>query len=86
MTTPPADGMPTTRGLNFFVADPNLDLVCATVMAPADLARTTRPPGGWTRSSAIPPTRRWSASYLFSQAEFGLLTTDALAAEPTGGC
>jgi alkylation response protein AidB-like acyl-CoA dehydrogenase len=38
-TTPPADGMPTTRGINFYLADPNLDFVCATVMAPADLAR-----------------------------------------------
>lgn len=39
MTTPPADGMPTTRGTNFFLADPNLQFVCATVMAPADLER-----------------------------------------------
>ena len=39
MTTPPADGMPTTRGVNFYLADPNLEYVCATVMAPADLAR-----------------------------------------------
>jgi alkylation response protein AidB-like acyl-CoA dehydrogenase len=38
-TTTPADGMPTTRGINFYLADPNLDFVCATVMAPADLAR-----------------------------------------------
>jgi alkylation response protein AidB-like acyl-CoA dehydrogenase len=39
MTTPPSDGMPTTRGTNFYLADPNLAFVCATVMAPADLAR-----------------------------------------------
>ena len=39
MTTPPADGMPTTRGTNFYLADPNLAFVCATVMGPADLER-----------------------------------------------
>jgi alkylation response protein AidB-like acyl-CoA dehydrogenase len=39
MTTPPADGMPTTRGTNFYLADPNLEFVCAGVMAPADFAR-----------------------------------------------
>ncbi|HXH81498.1 MAG TPA: acyl-CoA dehydrogenase family protein, partial [Candidatus Tectomicrobia bacterium] len=31
--------MPTTRGLNFFRVDPNLDFVCSTVMAPDVLAR-----------------------------------------------
>jgi hypothetical protein len=39
MTTPPADGMPTTRGTNFYLADPNLAFVCATVMRPEDLER-----------------------------------------------
>ncbi|HEX2440532.1 MAG TPA: acyl-CoA dehydrogenase family protein [Methylomirabilota bacterium] len=39
MTTIPADGMPTTRGTNFFLADPNLAFVCTTVMADDDLAR-----------------------------------------------
>jgi hypothetical protein len=39
MTTPPADGMPTTRGTNFYLADPNLAFVCAGVMTPDDLAR-----------------------------------------------
>src|SRR3989338_7248279 len=43
MTTPrplPAqDAMPTTRGLNFYLADPNLEFVCSTVMDPATLAR-----------------------------------------------
>ena len=39
MTTPPADGMPTTRGTNFYLADPNLAFVCASVMRPDDLAR-----------------------------------------------
>ena len=39
MATPPADGMPTTRGTNFYLADPNLAFVCATVMQPDDLAR-----------------------------------------------
>jgi acyl-CoA dehydrogenase len=33
------DGMPTTRGLNFYVADPNLEYVCSTVMEPDVLAR-----------------------------------------------
>lgn len=33
------DAMPTTRGLNFYLADPNLELVCSTVMAPDDLER-----------------------------------------------
>jgi alkylation response protein AidB-like acyl-CoA dehydrogenase len=33
------DGMPTTRGLNFYVADPNLQFVCSTVMEPDVLAR-----------------------------------------------
>jgi hypothetical protein len=32
MTTPPADGMPTTRGTNFYLVDPNLAFVCASVM------------------------------------------------------
>ncbi|HEU5319506.1 MAG TPA: acyl-CoA dehydrogenase family protein, partial [Methylomirabilota bacterium] len=31
--------MPTTRGLNFYGEDPNLDFVCSTVMAPGDLER-----------------------------------------------
>jgi alkylation response protein AidB-like acyl-CoA dehydrogenase len=31
--------MPTTRGLNFYVADPNLEFVCSTVMEPDVLAR-----------------------------------------------
>ena len=43
MTTPPADGMPSTRGMNFYLADPNLQFVCAGVMAPADLARARNP-------------------------------------------
>jgi alkylation response protein AidB-like acyl-CoA dehydrogenase len=33
------DGMPTTRGLNLYVADPNLEYVCSTVMEPDLLAR-----------------------------------------------
>jgi len=36
---PTQDGMPTTRGLNFYVADPNLEFVCSTVMEPDGLAR-----------------------------------------------
>ncbi len=39
MTTVPADGMPSTRGTDFNLADPNLAFVCATVMAADDLAR-----------------------------------------------
>jgi alkylation response protein AidB-like acyl-CoA dehydrogenase len=39
MTTPPADGMPTTRGTNFYLADPNLAFVAATVMGPDDFER-----------------------------------------------
>ena len=39
MTTPPADGMPTTRGTNFYLADRNLAFVCATVMPIDDLER-----------------------------------------------
>ncbi|HEV8586949.1 MAG TPA: acyl-CoA dehydrogenase family protein [Methylomirabilota bacterium] len=31
--------MPTTRGLNFYVADPNLEFVCSTVMEPDVFAR-----------------------------------------------
>ena len=38
MTTPPADGMPTTRGTNFYLADPNLAFVCAAIMRPEDFA------------------------------------------------
>jgi hypothetical protein len=34
MTTPPGDGMPTTRGTNFYLADPNLAFVCASSCAP----------------------------------------------------
>ena len=37
--TPAQDGMPSTRGLNFFTADPNLQFVCTTVMEPDVLAR-----------------------------------------------
>jgi len=33
------DAMPTTRGLNFYLADPNLELLCSTVMDPATFAR-----------------------------------------------
>ena len=39
MTTVPADGMPSTRGTNFYLADPNRAFVGATVMAADDLAR-----------------------------------------------
>ena len=39
MTTPPADGRPTTRGTSFYLADPYLAFVCATVMQPGDLER-----------------------------------------------
>ncbi|MGH7353239.1 MAG: acyl-CoA dehydrogenase family protein, partial [Candidatus Rokuibacteriota bacterium] len=38
--TPPAqDAMPTTRGLNFYLEDPNLEFVCTTVMDAATLER-----------------------------------------------
>jgi hypothetical protein len=30
------DAMPTTRGLNFFAADPNLEFVGSTLLGPAD--------------------------------------------------
>jgi alkylation response protein AidB-like acyl-CoA dehydrogenase len=33
------DAMPTTRGLDFYAADPNLEFVCSTVMDPGDLER-----------------------------------------------
>ncbi len=36
---PAADAMPTTRGTNFYLADPNLEFVCSTVMAPAVFER-----------------------------------------------
>ena len=37
---PPAqDGMPGTRGVNFYLADPNLEFVCSTVMEPEVFAR-----------------------------------------------
>ena len=36
---PSPDAMPTTRGANFYLADPNLEFVCSTVMAAGDLAR-----------------------------------------------
>lgn len=37
--TPAPDAMPTTRGLNFYLADPNLEFVCSTVMDPDTLER-----------------------------------------------
>ena len=45
MPTPPPhspvapDAMPTTRGLNFYTADPNVEFVCSTVLDPAMLER-----------------------------------------------
>jgi alkylation response protein AidB-like acyl-CoA dehydrogenase len=33
------DAMPSTRGLNFYLADPNLEFVCREVMTPDDFAR-----------------------------------------------
>jgi acyl-CoA dehydrogenase len=43
MSLPPAapaqDAMPTTRGLNFYLADPNLEFLCREVMGPDDFAR-----------------------------------------------
>jgi alkylation response protein AidB-like acyl-CoA dehydrogenase len=42
MATPAQDGMPTTRGTNFFRADPNLAFVCESVMAP-DVYERARP-------------------------------------------
>jgi hypothetical protein len=35
MTTPPADGMPTTRGTNFYLADPDLALPAEAQADPA---------------------------------------------------
>jgi alkylation response protein AidB-like acyl-CoA dehydrogenase len=37
--TPAPDAMPTTRGLNFYLEDPNLEFVCSTLLPPDDLAR-----------------------------------------------
>ena len=37
--TPTSDAMPATRGLNFYLADRNLEFVCSTVMDPATLER-----------------------------------------------
>jgi acyl-CoA dehydrogenase len=37
--TPAQDAMPTTRGLNFYLEDPNLEFVCSTVMDAATLER-----------------------------------------------
>jgi acyl-CoA dehydrogenase len=37
--TPAPDAMPTTRGLNFYLADPNLEFVCSTVMDGATFER-----------------------------------------------
>jgi acyl-CoA dehydrogenase len=39
---PAQDAMPTTRGLNFYTADPNLEFVCSTVMD-ADVLARARP-------------------------------------------
>ncbi|MGH7278137.1 MAG: acyl-CoA dehydrogenase family protein, partial [Candidatus Rokuibacteriota bacterium] len=42
MTTPPVSAgetMPVTRGLNFYLADPNLEFVCSTLLEPAVLER-----------------------------------------------
>ena len=36
---PAPDAMPTTRGLNFYLEDPNLEFVCSTLLDEADLAR-----------------------------------------------
>ena len=36
---PHSDAMPTTRGTNFYLVDPNLEFVCSTVMTAQDLAR-----------------------------------------------
>jgi hypothetical protein len=36
---PRSDAMPTTRGTNFYLSDPNLEFVCSTVMRAEDLAR-----------------------------------------------
>ena len=41
-TAPAQDAMPTTRGLNFYTADPNLEFVCSTVMD-ADVLERARP-------------------------------------------
>jgi hypothetical protein len=40
--SPRSDAMPTTRGTSFDLADPNLELVCATVMT-LDVKRWRRP-------------------------------------------
>ncbi|HXU88889.1 MAG TPA: acyl-CoA dehydrogenase family protein [Methylomirabilota bacterium] len=43
MSVPPVqDAMPTTRGSNFYAADPNLEFVCSTVME-ADVLARARP-------------------------------------------
>ena len=39
---PAAEAMPTTRGLNFYLADANLQFVCSTVMDPDTLERARR--------------------------------------------
>jgi acyl-CoA dehydrogenase len=38
-TLPAPDAMPSTRGMNFFLADPNLEFVCAGVIPSEDFAR-----------------------------------------------
>ena len=37
--SPAPDATPTTRGLNFYLADPNLEFACSTVMDAATFER-----------------------------------------------
>jgi hypothetical protein len=56
--SPRSDAMPTTRGSNFYLADPNLEFVCATVMTAEELARArVRTWWPWARSPAASWTR-----------------------------
>jgi hypothetical protein len=73
MTTPPADGRPTMRGLNILRADPSL-------AGTLDLGKWLRPPA----APASVFTAREGAC-LPALADWLPVATDALAAEPTGG-
>ena len=84
--------MPTTRGTNFYLADPNLAFVCSTVMTAEDLTRARKRLVGalyvkkWLRPPA-PPASVFAArecGWLDGSVDWAPIPADALSAVTAG--
>jgi hypothetical protein len=73
---PRSDAMSTTRGTNFYLADPNLAFVCATVVGALSVKRWLRPP-------ALPASVLTAAEcgWLDAIVDWALVPAEALSGE-----